>query len=149
DQPTSFVVVKEDRAGADLFEPIVGRGSAFADIDLDGDLDVVMTQIGGPPMLLRNDQALGHRWIRLRLEGRACNRDAIGARIVLRRGGETLTRHVMPTRSYLSQSEMPVTIGLGPDEGPGSVTVHWPGGGPQTVDLPAGRLSVVVQAPLP
>src|SRR5581483_1818032 len=59
-----FVPVPAERCGPDLLKPIVGRGSAFADIDGDGDLDVVLTQIDGPPLLLRNDQALDHRWIR-------------------------------------------------------------------------------------
>jgi hypothetical protein len=73
--------------GDDLLKPIVGRGSAFADIDGDGDLDVVLTQVAGPPLLLRNDQKLGHHYVRLKLVGTKSNRDAIGAWIHVRVGG--------------------------------------------------------------
>src|SRR5205814_3307904 len=95
----SFVPVGSEKAGHDLFKPIVGRGSAFADIDGDGDLDVVLTQVNGPPLLLRNDQELKHHWLRLKLIGSRCNRSAIGALIKVRLGGQTLIRQVMPTRS--------------------------------------------------
>src|SRR5205085_5315683 len=104
-----------------------------ADIDGDGDLDVVLTQVNGPPLLLRNDQALRHHWLRLKLVGTRCNRDAIGALIKVRVGEQILTRQVMPTRSYLSQSELPVTIGLGKAEGFQELEVIWPGGQRQRV----------------
>src|SRR5262249_45569182 len=89
---STFVSVPSAKAGSDLFKPIVGRGSAFADIDNDGDLDVVLTQVGGPPVVLRNDQQLGHAWVRIKLVGRTCNHDAIGAWINLHAGGQTLSR---------------------------------------------------------
>ena len=130
---SSFSVVPPDRAGSDLFQPIVGRGSAFADVDGDGDLDVVLTQVNGPPLLLRNDQALGHHWLRLKLVGTRANRDAIGAWIQVRLGNQTLSRQVMPTRSYLSQSELPVTIGLGTADHFDALEILWPGGQKQTV----------------
>jgi hypothetical protein len=124
----SFVPVPSSKCGEDLFKPIVGRGSAFADIDGDGDLDVVMTQVAGPPLLLRNEQKLGHNWLRLKLVGTRTNRDAIGAWIRVRVDNQTLSRQVMPTRSYLSQSELPVTIGLGKATHVDSVEILWPTG---------------------
>jgi hypothetical protein len=129
-----FVSVPLEKAGADLFKPIVGRGSAFADIDGDGDLDVVLTQVGGPPLMLRNDQNLHHHWIRLKLIGTKSNRDAIGAWIKVQVGGCILSRQVMPTRSYLSQSELPVTIGLGDTTKPDEVDILWPSGIRQRVE---------------
>ena len=143
-----FVAVGPDKAGPDLFKPIVGRGSAFADIDSDGDLDVVLTQVGGPPLLLRNDQRLGHHWIRLKLAGTKSNRDGIGAWIKVRAGGHTLSRQVMPTRSYLSQSELPVTIGLGGADKLEGVEIDWPSGLKQKISsIPIDRFSTITEAP--
>ncbi|HUD83485.1 MAG TPA: CRTAC1 family protein, partial [Candidatus Saccharimonadales bacterium] len=142
-----YLPVPVEKCGPDLFQPIVGRGSAFADIDGDGDLDVVLTQIGGPPLLLRNDQELHHHWIRLKLVGTKSNRDAIGAWVKVRVNGRTLWRQVMPTRSYLSQSELPVTIGLGDAVGVDSVEVIWPGGAAQELSPPAiDRLTTITEA---
>jgi len=129
----SFVPVNAKKAGDDLFKPVVGRGSAFADIDGDGDLDVVITQAGGAPLLLRNDQKLGHHWVRLKLVGSKANRSAIGALVTLHVGDQTLTREVRATRSYLSQSELPITIGLGNATKVDALEVLWPGGPKQTV----------------
>ncbi len=140
-----FVPAEAPHAGADLFRPIVGRGSAYADIDGDGDLDAVLTQSGGAPLLLRNDQSLGHRWVRLKLVGKSANRDAIGAWIRLKAGGREYWRTVMPTKSYFSQSELPVTIGLGSATQIDLLEIHWPGGQIQPAQAPLGRETTVVQ----
>ena len=135
DGRTCFREVPGGAAG-DLDRRLVGRGSCFADIDGDGDLDALLVQLGDRPLLLRNEQELGHHWLRVRLVGRAPNRDAIGARLVLRAGGETLRRMVMPTKSYLSQSELPVTFGLGVASKVDALEITWPDGTVQAVTPP-------------
>jgi hypothetical protein len=131
---TEFLPVTEKESGPDLFKPLVGRGASYADIDGDGDLDALVTATGQPPRLLRNDQQLGHHWLRLKLTGTKSNRDAIGAWIEVELADRTLRRQVMPSRSYLSQVELPVTFGLGPDDHVRRVTVRWPRGATQVVD---------------
>ena len=121
----------------DLATPMVGRGSAYADIDNDGDLDVVIIQNGRHAILFRNEQALGHHWLRVRLSGTRSNRNAIGARVELSVDGVIQRRMVMPTRSYLSQSELPVTFGLGSGSMPEELHISWPDGEQQTVPVPA------------
>jgi hypothetical protein len=123
----TFVQVPTAETG-DLARPIVGRGAAYADIDGDGALEIALTQIDGPPMLLdRTEPADGH-WLRVALEGAPPNTDAIGARVTVVAGGRRQTRTVMPTRSYLSQVEPVLTFGLGAANVVDSIEVRWPGG---------------------
>jgi hypothetical protein len=141
-----FVEVPSDDLG-DLARPMVGRGAAYADIDLDGDLDVLLTQVNGPPLLARNDQASGHRWLRLKLigNGTTCNRDAIGARLELTVNGITQIQTVMPARSYLSQVELPLTFGLADADKVDSLRVTWPDGSMQDVNVEALDQTLVVR----
>jgi hypothetical protein len=139
-----FIPVDQEKAGADLFKPIVGRGSAYADIDGDGDLDVLLLQTGGAPILLRNDQATKNNWLRLKLVGKKSNPDAIGAWIELKAGGKTLQRQVAATRSYLSQSELPVTFGLGKETKVESIQIKWPGEATQSVAPPSALNTTLV-----
>jgi hypothetical protein len=132
---TEFLPVTEKQAGPDLFKPLVGRGAAYADIDSDGDLDVLVTATGQSPRLLRNDQNLDHHWLRFKLAGKKSNRDAIGAWIELELQDQALWRQVMPSRSYLSQVELPVTFGLGSEDKVRRATIHWPSGAKQDLDV--------------
>src|SRR5262249_49035207 len=101
----AYVLVTNDQAGQDLFRPMVGRGCAYADINGDGYLDIVLTENGGPARLLRNEGGTGNNWIRLVLEGNGedSNRSAIGARVIVEAGGLVQRREVLSGRSYLSQ----------------------------------------------
>ena len=135
----TFAAVDAAHAGGDLFKPLVGRASAFADIDGDGDLDVVFTQAGGAPLLLRNDLAGKDagaprpHWLRVKLIGSKSNRSAIGAKLVVKAGGLTFARDVNPTRGYLAQSESVVTFGLGKSTKVDALEITWPSGQKQTV----------------
>ena len=128
DRP-AYEVVSETAAGKDLFQPIVGRGSAYADLDGDGDLDLVLCANNGPPLVLRNDADLKHHWLRLYLvgDGKRSNASAIGATVTVEAGGKKLTRYVPGARGYLSQCEFPLTIGLGAIDKVDRVVVKWPG----------------------
>jgi hypothetical protein len=113
---------------------------AYGDFDGDGDLDVLMTTNNGPAYLFRNDQSSGNRSIRFRLVGTKSNRDAIGARVCIFYNGQTQTRLVHGGSSYLSQSELPVTFGLGKRDKIDRVTIDWPSGRTEEFkDLAAGR----------
>lgn len=133
---TEFELAPPEKCGSDFMQRSVGRGAAYADIDGDGDLDLLIANSGQAPRLLRNDQKLGHHWARFHLTGSGkSNRDAIGAVIELRCGDVKQRRQVMPTRSYLSQVELPVTFGLGKTEQIDSVRIRWPDGSTQELEI--------------
>ena len=136
-----------DAVAGDLSRPVVGRAAAYLDYDGDGDLDVIITQVARPPLLLRNEQALNHHWLRLRLYGRPPNTMALGARVELVAGGLRQLQIVNPTRSYLSQVELPVTFGLGDVQRVDYVKVTWPDGKSQTIEIPGSDRLVEVHQP--
>ena len=121
-------------------EPKVGRGLAYGDFDRDGDLDILLTTNNGPAYLYRNDQLAGYRSIRFRLTGTKSNRDAIGAIVRISCNGQSQSRMVKGGSSYLSQSELPVTIGLGRNDKVERVQIEWPNGAKEEFkDLAAGK----------
>ena len=126
---------------------MVGRGMAYADIDNDGDLDIVLAGCGLKPRLLRNDQVLGNHWLRVKLIGSHGNPDAIGARVTLQTGDVIQQRLVSPTRSYLSQVELPVTFGLGQCDTIDQLTITWPDGTRQEFKNPAIDQTLEVSHP--
>ena len=116
------------QAGEIFSEPVVGRGLCYGDFDRDGDLDLLITSNNSYAHLFRNDQTSGNHSIRFRLIGTKSNRDAIGARVHISYGGATQSRLVKSGSSYLSQSELPVTFGLGKQDRVERVVISWPNG---------------------
>ena len=117
--------------GSAFDTPKVGRGCAFGDFDCDGDLDLLMTTNPGPAFLYRNDVANGFRSLRLRLTGVKSNRDAVGAVARVSTPDGTQSRMVKTGSSYLSQSELTLTFGLGRRESAQRVLIEWPSGSKQ------------------
>ena len=143
DFDSEFVMLPQKKTSADFMKRMVGRGASMADIDADGDLDLILFSSGGHPRLLRNDQKTGNHWLRVRLKGITCNKDAIGAQVELSLSdGTVLHRTIMPTRSYQSQVELPVTFGLGNSDTYQSLKIHWPGGATQ--ELPGGAVDQMI-----
>lgn len=141
---TMFTLVGPEVAGKDLFDPIVGRGSAYADIDGDGDLDVALTVNNGPPRLFRNDGGNQNAWIRLKLVGTKSNRDGIGAKVEVKADGTTQRRQLFPAKGYLSSVEFPLTFGLGKGTKAEAVMIVWPSGEKTELkDLAAGKTYTV------
>jgi hypothetical protein len=113
--------------GADFSQPKVGRGLAYGDFDNDGDVDLLLTTNNGPAYLFRNDPVgEPNRSIRFHLIGTQSNRDAIGAVVRVESGGIVQTRMVKSGSSYLSQSELPLTFGLGQHDRAERVVLQWP-----------------------
>jgi enediyne biosynthesis protein E4 len=133
--------------GGGFATPIVGRGLAYGDFDGDGNLDLLLTTNNGPAYLYRNDLSNGNRSIRLQLMGTKSNRDAIGAIVKIFAGGMMQSRVVRGGSSYLSQSELPVTFGVGKSEKIERVTIDWPSGRSEEYkDLASGKTYDIIES---
>ncbi|HXV61214.1 MAG TPA: CRTAC1 family protein [Vicinamibacteria bacterium] len=126
--------------------PHVGRGAAFADYDDDGDIDILVANMNERPSLYRNELAADSSWVGLRLIGRDSARDALGARVRIQTGGVGQLREVRSGASYLSQSDLRVHFGLGPETSVERLEIRWPRGRLQTLEgVPLNRYIVVVE----
>jgi enediyne biosynthesis protein E4 len=123
----SFADVGE-QTGEALQGQYVLRGCAFGDYDNDGDLDILVVENNGRARLWRNDGGNRNNWARFRLEGTRSNRNGIGAQIIVRANGGEQRRWVKSGASFLSQSELPATFGLGQASLVDEVEVVWPSG---------------------
>ena len=137
-----------EKSGNVFKQSLVGRGAAYLDFDNDGDLDLVLTSSSGPAKLLRNDNGNANDLLRIRLVGTHSNRDGIGARVTLKlANGQHLTQMVKSGSSYLSQSELPLTFGLGSPR-PNKlvdIEIQWPGGRKQSIPAIPVNQSITIQ----
>jgi hypothetical protein len=152
-------------AGPDLGAPRSARGLAVADMDDDGDPDLLIVDMDGPPRLLENRSATQGRWIAVRTIGRAgqagragdtsqgvaasgdSNRDGYGARVSVRAGDRVWTREVRATQGLYSSHDPRLLFGLGPVDGVDSVEVLWPGGRRSVVEHPPLDALLIVEEP--
>jgi hypothetical protein len=124
--------------GTGLAEVAVGRGAAFGDLFNDGKIDVVINNLDGPPLLLRNVNPDHNHWVELNLVGGPKSpRDAVGATVYLTAGGIRQRGDVLSGGSYLSSNDMRVHFGLGDATNAGTAEIHWPSGAKEMVQLPA------------
>jgi enediyne biosynthesis protein E4 len=105
-----------------------GRGAAIGDYDNDGDLDIAIAVINGPPVLLQNRGGDAAHWLSVKLVGSQSNRDAIGARVTVGVSGRSLMEEVHSGGSYLSQSDLRVHFGLGHESRLDTMDIAWPSG---------------------
>jgi enediyne biosynthesis protein E4 len=135
-----------ERLGAPVTTPRAGRGAAFADLDNDGDVDVVVNNVHDTPNLYRLDLAGQTSWTMLKLAGTTSNRSAIGARVKIVAGGATLVREVRGGGSYYSQNDLRVHAGLGEAARIERVEVRWPNGREEIFrDVPVRRIVTLVE----
>src|SRR6516164_4608756 len=126
--------------------PMVARGLAYGDYDLDGDLDVLIATNDGPAYLYRNDGGNTNHWLSVKLVGTHSNRNGIGAVVRVTSAGGTQWQTVHSGSSYCSASDLTLTFGLGQDDKATQIEIDWPGGTPQTLkDVAAGQHLAVRQ----
>jgi hypothetical protein len=132
------------KAGAAITSENLGRGCAFGDFDNDGDVDILVNNLDGPPTLLRNDSVNGNNWILIKCVGTRSNRSAIGTRVKVTTAGHSQIAEVMSGSGYYSQNDLRLHFGLGRAATIESLDVAWPSGLKETYrDLAANQLVVI------
>jgi enediyne biosynthesis protein E4 len=130
-------------AGAAIRAENLGRGCAFGDFDNDGDVDVLVNNLDGPPTLLRNDGGNRNNWILIKCVGTRSNRSAIGTRVKVTAAGRSQIDEVMSGSSYYSQNDLRLHFGLGRSARADTVEIAWPSGEKETLrNVPANHLIV-------
>src|SRR5215510_1507761 len=123
----SFADVSQ-KAGAAVISPNASRGAAFGDYDNDGDVDILINSVNGPPELLRADSLNQNNWIKIKLVGVKSNRDGIGARIKCVTENGSQIDEVRSGGSYYSQNDLRIHFGLGKNQRVESLEINWPSG---------------------
>lgn len=135
-----------DRVGPAFKRAMVARGAAYGDFDRDGDLDLLVTTNNGPPRLLRNDGGNHLNRLRVSTIGTSSNRDGIGTKIQALIGGKPGPWAMVKTgSSYCSQSELPLTLGLGTVSRISGLRVTWPNGRVETLPATDANQAITIQ----
>jgi hypothetical protein len=132
-----------DEAGPGVSAVHASRGCAFGDFDNDGDLDVLVVNMGEPPSLLRNDVSGGNHWLKFKLVGTKSNRSAIGARVTCEYGGRRQVQEVLSQSSFYSSNDPRLHFGFGAAV-TANVKVRWPSGLVQTFEKVAADRIVTI-----
>lgn len=129
-------------AGPAFQTPIVGRGASIGDFDNDGRLDLLIVNDEGPPLLLHNENVVENHWIGIRLVGKTCNRDGVGARVLVKAGNRTYVHDEQLAGGYISGQDPRLHFGLGTAQKVDSIEVRWPGGSRDVVKASDSRLGI-------
>lgn len=121
----------------------MARGTAYADYDRDGDLDVIVTSNHGPAVLLKNEGGNANNYLSLRLQGKKSNRSALGTVVRIGKQWQTVTSGT----GYCSQSDLALTFGLGKEATVAKVEIEWPSGARQTLTNVKTRQHLVIAEP--
>ena len=122
----------------------VGRGCAFGDFDNDGDVDILINNLDGPPTLLRNDGGNRNNWLSIKCVGTRSNRSAIGTRVKVTASGRPQIDEVMSGSGYYSQNDLRLHFGLGQAPRADTIEISWPSGATEIVrDVAANQLIVI------
>jgi hypothetical protein len=134
--------------GADFLPRGFHRGSAFADLNGDGSMDIIVTALNERPRILINAKTSGNHWLMLDLVGSKSNRDGIGARVkVTMPSGRLLFNHVSVATGFMSSSDKRVHFGLGREKSVKSIEIRWPSGSVQNLaNVGADRTIRIVEA---
>ena len=133
------------KMGPEFNRPIVARGAAYADIDHDGDLDVLITSNHGPAYLFRNDGGNRNKFLCIRAVGTKSNRSALGAVVKVESASGKQWQTVHSGSSYCSQSDLALTFGLGNDPAVTALDIEWPSGAKQRLTNIAANQFITIE----
>jgi enediyne biosynthesis protein E4 len=134
-----------DKVGEAVQRPNASRGAAFGDYDNDGDVDILINSVNGPPELLRADSSNQNNWIKIKTVGVKSNRDGIGARIKCVTDDGSQIDEVRSGGSYYSQNDLRVHFGLGKNQKVKTLEIQWPSGQVETISNIAANQVITVK----